>query len=173
MTETTIAPVEAVESTELVTMEDATSEKSVANLVKNFGSGQPGFNTSLSGGTIEDRMRLFGAISDPEKIDDNLNKEIKLVDWVVQDVEMSVQDAQGNPTGELTNVPRVTLIDQDGTAYVGSSGPLADATDMLIFLAGKDWNTDGKFLSVMVKRVPTSKPGRTTFKLVPFKAAKK
>lgn len=171
MTETTIAP--AVDSTELVVSDDAGQANEVMALVQNFGAGNPNFNTSLAGGTIEDRMRLFGAISDPVKVDSHLEKEIKLVDWVIQNVEMPVQDAQGNATGELASVPRVTLIDLDGTAYVGSSKPLADAADMLIFLAGKDWNADGKFLSVMVKRVPTSKPGRTTFKLVPFKPAKK
>lgn len=96
-------------------VEVRTSSTDVAAAIQGLNNGGA-FYSSISGDDFAAKLALASALTTSENISDNLGKTINLVNIVIQPVEL-VNDT----TGEVETAPRVVLIDQDGTAYSGTS----------------------------------------------------
>jgi len=76
-------------------------------------SGQgPAVMSTIRGTDFASKLQTIDALTNATPLADNLNKTIQLVNVVIQHVEMPDEK-----TGELKPVPRVTLIDKDGTTF--------------------------------------------------------
>lgn len=97
---------------------------------------ETGIFTTIKGNSIEDKMSLFAAVNDAEKLSDNLNKEIAVSNIVVQQVDVTDENS-----GEVTQQPRVIIIDDKGKAYSAISiGLLSSIKNIIAFLGDpNDW----------------------------------
>jgi len=166
MTKNNAAETAQVDSTEIDLIENTSSD--LATAIEQFGNNTSAIRTSFTEGSFEEKMAVMTAITDSVKIDDNLDKVINLKNWVIQHIE--VADEQ---TGQLVSVPRVMLIDEDGTSYVAISKPIMDTLEMYVQMFGsKDKDKRGQLeqaIPVKVKRVRTRR-GFNAFNLVPASA---
>lgn len=94
----------------------------------NNGGSVSGFYSSMKSETFADRIKLSAALSASQPIAETiLGKPLFLSHVIIQAADMTNEQ-----TGEPVTVPRVVLVDEDGHAYHGISGPLyRDATNLL------------------------------------------
>lgn len=111
MTETTSTAVDVL---------DTISEgSSVSREIQNLAAGQAAFLSTIKGDDFATKVATIEAMTNSVPVKENLNKTINVVNFIVQSVPMA--DRQ---TGELTDQPRIILLDADGTAYHAISGGL-------------------------------------------------
>lgn len=104
-----------------------------------------GFYSSVDVSTKEGKVKTLNALQDAEKLQDNLNVPLNVVDIIVQTA--SVVDDR---TGEESWVPRVTLILDDGRAIAGMSNGLFRSLKNIIGVMGHPTTWDGP-LSIKVE----------------------
>lgn len=87
--------------------------------------------------TFEERVNVLNLMGAATPIKENLNKVMNMTNIIVQPVEMVDQK-----TGVLGDVPRVTIVTEDGKSFYGTSGPLYRALMDIMFIMGhpSTWN---------------------------------
>ena len=70
---------------------------------------EKGVFTTVTGETLDDRVKVFNAINSSTPLADVLGEKLSIVDIVVQKVEVA-----NTETGEVEEAPRVILITKDG-----------------------------------------------------------
>ena len=102
------------------------------------GLNNPGtrFYSSIKSENFADKLAIASALTTSVPIDENLNKEIKLTNFIVQPVELL-----NDRTGEVNTAPRVVMIDADGTAYHATSIGLLSSLQNIRSVLGEpsDW----------------------------------
>ena len=142
-------------STDVTTQDTGQQISTSTSALDSLSSGAGIFST-FSADTPEARVATFNAISNAERIDDNLGKTIMLRNVVAQAVEIA--DMQ---SGEVQDAVRVILLDDDGTAYAAVSGGLVGSLRDLFGIFGKP-ETWSDPLPVKVEEIKT-RAGRKAF----------
>lgn len=99
-----------------ITMVAMSNEVSVANPSISLTGGTGEVAASFEAESFEDKVKLYNALQDSEKIEDHLNEDIHLKDVVFQASE--VVDSK---TGEVTPITRTILVDDKGRAISAAS----------------------------------------------------
>lgn len=88
---------------------------------------------SLSAETKEDKAKLFRIMNNPDKrLSDCINETLEITDVYIEPVQVENQ-----ATGEQEIVPRIVLIDKDGTSYQCVSIGIYSALQKIISLFGE------------------------------------
>lgn len=97
---------------------------------------QAGFYTSLQLTSRADKMKMLKAINNSTPLLDQVGKQIKIVDVVLQSVEIA-----NDQTGLIENTTRITLIDDDGHAFHATSKGIAQALRQTFAVLGspREW----------------------------------
>lgn len=97
------------------------------------GLNNPGnrFYSSIKSENFADKLAIAAALTTSIPIDENLNKEIKLTNFIVQPVDLT--DSEGN----INTAPRVVMIDADGTAYHATSIGLLSSLQNIVSVLGE------------------------------------
>ena len=116
--------------------------------------------TSVDMTTPEGKALVFGALQNAERIEDNLNKVINLVNFVAQRV--SVTDAN---TGELIPATKTILVDDKGKGYAATSNGVLGSLNTLVSIYGDpaQWSAPVP-IKVIEKR---SNAGRKFYTIIP------
>ena len=109
----------SVESTEIATIVDAAPIAGLSTELANLSSGRLNVFSTITGTDFASRVAVINAMTAAVPVADNLDKQINLKDVVIQSVTLANQ-----ATGELEESPRITLIDEDGSAYSTTSAPV-------------------------------------------------
>lgn len=113
--------------------------------------------SSLKAGTLKEKAALFNAMSNPNhKVGDYINKSIRVKDVYVEIIELTDED-----TGEVTNAPRIVLIDTDGDSYQAVSKGIFSALSRAIQVFGEPTWDDG--IPVIVRQISLGKNQMLTF----------
>lgn len=96
---------------------------------------------SLDAVDDRDRVTLFNAITTPQKLADQINKQI-----TVRHIYAEIIHVVNDETGEMVAAPRVVLIDDKGVGYQSVSTGIYNAVKRLILLFGApaDWSQPHK-----------------------------
>ena len=113
---------------------------------------------SMQPKTFEDRAKLFKAMNNPDKrIGDCINMTIDVVD-----VYAEVVSCTNTETGEVTQCPRIVLIDKDGVSYQAVSVGVFSALKKLFSVFGEP-SAWAQPLPVAVKQVTRGERKMLTF----------
>lgn len=147
-------------------MDEATAQSGgtdVMALIASLNSPDGGFWTSIKSADDASRDAVFAALTDAQRVDDNFGKTINLVHAVVLPVDINTDE------GEVNTAPRVTLIDADGTAYVGTSLGLLSSLRTLLSIYGEPETWSGpKAIQVTQER---TRKGFKVFNIKPATVA--
>lgn len=105
-------------ATEVAVIEETVAKGAatdVASVIQGLNNPGSAVYSSISSDSFEDKLAIAAALTTSVPIDENLNKEIQLTDFIVQPVDLT--DDQGN----VNTAPRVVLIDEAGVAYHATS----------------------------------------------------
>lgn len=91
-----------------------------------------GFYTSLATNSRADKMKLLKAVNNSLPLVDQAGKSIKIVDVVLQSVEIANEN-----TGTVEDSVRITLITEDGTAYHATSKGIAQSLKQAFGVLGE------------------------------------
>lgn len=127
-------PVEA-EIVDEDTLNGGTTGTDVAASVAALRAGGTDMYSTISAVTFSEKLALASKVNDAKRIDENLGAKFILVDYIVNVVSINNQQ-----TGEINVAPRVTLIADDGTAYVGTSIGLLNSIKALESVMGSAAN---------------------------------
>jgi len=107
-------------TTEIATIVDSPAPVAgLASELANLSSGRITGYSSITGTDFASRKAVIKAMTSATPVADILGKTINLKDVVIQEVSLV-----NERTGELQAVPRITLIDADGSAYSATSDVL-------------------------------------------------
>jgi hypothetical protein len=159
MTDTTSTDVAVID-------DDATVARkfNTADAIQALASGRATVFSTMTGDDFDTKLALLDAVTNSAAIADNLGKTIRLVNVVVQTVEMP--DEQ---TGELQELPRTILIAEDGTAYHAISMGIFRAVETVLGVVGQP-STWPSPLNIQVTR--EGKAPRAYYTIRPVKAKK-
>lgn len=117
---------------------------------------EKGVFTTVTGETLDDRVKVFNAINSSTPLADVLGDKLSIVDIVVQKVEVA-----NTETCEVEEAPRVILITKDGKALSATSkGMLSAIKNIISFLgAPSTWEKPLTF-------VATEKRGRNGYRFM-------
>ena len=89
-----------------------------ANMEKiaNLTNGVAALYSSIKGETLEERLQILSAVTDPEPVSEHLGETLNLQNVIVQATQ--VTDPK---TGEVSDVLRTILITEEGDAYAAIS----------------------------------------------------
>lgn len=104
--------------------------------------------------------KIYAAMNNPEfRLADFINKKIKVTDYLIEITEIANEE-----TGELSQVPRVVLIAEDGKSYQATSYGIANSVRNLVQAVGAaPW---APALEVEVKQRPTKRGSMLTLALI-------
>lgn len=91
-----------------------------------------GIYSSIQGDSIEDRLAVYTAISNAEKLADHVNEVINVKDVILQPVEMLDRE-----TGEMRGAVRTILIADDGQAYAATSSGIETSMKSILTIVGE------------------------------------
>ena len=119
------------------------------------------FYTSISTANFADKVKLNNAIADSVAIIDHLDTWFVLRDIVIQEVELTDDDADATPDNSPTvsNVLMTVLVADDGTAYRVFSGGVFRDLQRILNLLGEPSTWD---MPVAVK-VVESRSGKNRY----------
>ena len=123
------------------------------NLQRDICGGGKGFCSMVAVDT-KAKKTLFNATSNPNKISSMIGKQISLLHFYVEIIQVVSEQ-----TGEIVNVPRVVLIDSKGNGYQGVSIGLYNAIKRIVSMFGMPETWDEP-LTVEVQQIEL-KNGRT------------
>ena len=108
-------------------------------------------------GTRKSKIDIYNAISNAEyKLDDFINKELKIRDVVVHPVEIVDEK-----TGEVSNMLRTILIDTQGKGYAAVSYGVLSSLQRMFYIVGKpSWKDEP--LTILVKKETTRNGNKVT-----------
>jgi len=122
--------VEQVETAEVERQSRGVTD--VASAIAGLNDSSAAFYTSIKGSDFAARKLIAAAQTKSVPLADNLNKEIALRNFIVQSVQL-----EDEKSGEVNDAPRVTLIDEDGTAYHATSVGLLSALRNIMSTLGE------------------------------------
>ena len=93
--------------------------------------------SSVKGTDIDARKLVYNAVNNAEQVSDHLGEEFLLSNIIQQPTESLVLDKDGNPTGEVEEYTRTTLITPDGQAFSAGSDGIAGSVENLISAFGE------------------------------------
>lgn len=128
-----------------------TSSNALANITE-----AQGFYTSLSLNTRADKMKMLKAINNSVPLLEKVGGEIKIVDVVLQTVEIANES-----TGEIEGAVRITLIDEDGNAFHATSKGIAQILRQTFNLFGDPTTWDEPLVANVIE-----KRGRNGFRFL-------
>ena len=98
---------------EIATIESAAAPVAgLSNELANLGAGRLSVYSSITGTDFKSRVAVIKALTNATPIADNIGKTFLLQNVVIQNITMT-----NERTGELQEVPRITFIDSDGSAF--------------------------------------------------------
>ena len=107
--------------------------------------------SSIKGESREEKARLYKAKSNPDKrIADCINQKI-----YVKDLYMEVVSLTNEETGEISDCPRVVLLDKDGISYTSVSFGIYNSLKSLVAVYGEPTWEDP--IPVIVRQKETGK----------------
>ena len=114
---------------------------------------------SIQGGDRKTKAKVYNAANNPEhKVADCINQVINVKDVLVEIIELPNED-----TGELTQAPRVVLIDDKGEAYQAVSQGIYNAVKNAIQIFGAPtWDEP---LPCEIKQVSVGRGSMLTFNI--------
>lgn len=119
---------------------------------------------SVKAETQDEKIALYNAVQNPTKrISECANLEINVKNIICETVLCRVKDKQtGAETGEVTECPRIILIDDKGVSYTSVSYGIFSSVKMLISIFGvPTWNKPIKVIPTEIhkneKRILTLK----------------
>lgn len=96
------------------------------------GAGQSFCSVNMAGDRDKAKL-VYNAMNNPEfRVADFINQEINVTDVLIETTEIGNEE-----TGEISVVPRVVLIDDEGKAYQSVSVGMFNAVKNLIFIYGE------------------------------------
>ena len=106
-------------------------------------------------GNRETAAKIYAAMNNPEhRLADFINKKISVTDYLIEVAE----------TGEISIVPRVVLIAEDGKSYQATSYGIANSVRNLVQAVGNaPWQPA---LQLEVKQRPTKRGSMLTLALI-------
>ena len=127
--------------------DDATSGAVVdmRNAVASLNDPSSGFYSTIKANGFAERLALGKAINDSSPLDEHLNEEFELANYIVQVVEIA-----DNGTGEIVQAARTILIDSEGKAYHGTSKGLMTAIRNLNATVGDPSQWEGHTVRIKV-----------------------
>jgi hypothetical protein len=117
----------------------------VRDTVAGLNKPDSGFYSTIKADGFAARLQLGKAINDSKPLDTVLGDTFQLANYIVQVVEIA--DGQ---TGELVLATRVTLLDDSGNAYHGTSKGLLTAIRNLNATVGDPSQWEGNTIAVKV-----------------------
>lgn len=125
-------------STDIVEF-DSSASSNVRSVIAAFEEGDTGIMTTFRGDDFFQVAKAqLAATTGSEPISDHLGETIMLDNFVIQPVEMPAVDAKGQPTGELLQSARVTLVDSTNKkSYHGTSMALVNGLQQIVAALGK------------------------------------
>jgi len=101
------------ETTEIVTIDSSVAPVAgLANELANLNNGNVAVFSTVKGADHKSRLVTLKALGNATPVADHIGKTINLKDVIVQQISMV-----NERTGELQDVPRITLLDADGKAF--------------------------------------------------------
>ena len=135
-----------------VVVADAVAEDSytgavvdMRNAVAALNDPSSGFYSTIQASSFKERLALAKAINDSSPLDEHLNEEFELANYIVQVVEIA-----DNGTGETVQAARTILIDDQGKAYHGTSKGLMTAIRNLNATVGDPSQWEGGTVRIKV-----------------------
>jgi hypothetical protein len=121
--------------------------------------------------TWEAKTAVFDAMTNAKPVSENFGTVINLRNWVIQPVDMPVDDKDDSKGTALA--PRVILIDEDGTSYAAISSGILKSLENLVGVFGKPSEWPGS-IPVAVTEQKSRKGFRfMTLSIAPAAPAKK
>lgn len=87
--------------------------------------------TSIKGGTEQDLIKVYNAMSDSEAIADHLGEPLTMQDYIAEEIELVNEQ-----TGELESAIRFTIITPSGATYSAVSNEFAKRMSLLFAMFG-------------------------------------
>lgn len=117
----------------------------------------PSTYCSVQGGDRKAKALVYNAMNNPtHRVGDCINKKL-----MVKDVLAEVIELENEETGELQQVPRVVLIDENGESYQAVSTGIFNAVKKAIAVFGAPtWDEP---LPIVIKQVSLGKNQMLTF----------
>lgn len=159
MTDTTVTDVAVIDDDAQVARKFNT-----ADAIQALADGKTTVFSTLTGDDFDTKLQLLDAVTNSEPIADNLGKPIRLVNVVIQTVELADEE-----TGELNELPRTILLDEDGTAYHAISMGVFRAVETVLGVVGQP-STWPSPLNIQVTK--EGKAPRAYYTIRPVKAKK-
>ena len=122
------------ENTELATIETTSTSGLLASLDAMRNGGSLVVTTFEESGW-DTKLATFDAMTNAARVDENFGTVINLRNWVVQPVDMPVDDK--DPSKGTALAPRVILIDEDGTSFAAISSGILKSLENLVGVFGK------------------------------------
>ena len=91
--------------------------------------------TTFEESNLETKLATFDAMTNAVAVSDHFGTAINLRNWVIQPVEMPVDDK--DPSKGTALAPRIILIDDDGSAYAAISSGILKSLENLVGVFGK------------------------------------
>lgn len=139
---------------DVVKDEFSTTDNSLDKAIAILKSGETDIFSTFDGADFETQLDVVDAVTTAERLSDHPGTVIQLRNVVIQPIELT------NDDGATVRVPRVILVDEDGTSYAAISNGILKSLQTLFGLVGfpADWP---RALSVQMKEVRTRAGFRT------------
>lgn len=124
----------------------------VRKIVAGLNSGQSDFYSTIHAEKFTDKLALLNSLNESKPADTILGETFNLANFVVQVVELP-----DNVTGEMIEATRVTLFDDEGNAYHGTSKGLLTSVRSLVAMAGEPAEWDGPIPAKIVEEGPRNR----------------
>lgn len=151
-------------SNEVATIVDSTP--GLGAELANLGNGHITGYSSITGTDFGSRMAVINAMQSAVPVADNIGKTINLKNVVIQQVHLV-----NERTGQLDEVPRITLIDENGSAFSATSDVLFKDLKNFFTILGTPENWPAA-VPVQVVKEKSGKNAGYYFTLKPATAAK-
>lgn len=122
-------------------------------------AGGTGAYCSMTAASDRDKVTLYNACSNPKRLSDMLNLEIKM-----KHVFAEIIQVMSEASGEMVNVPRVVIIDEKGQGYQAVSLGIYNSVKRILSLFGDPASWDHPH-TVRVQNINLQN-GQHTFNLI-------
>lgn len=133
-------------------------------------SGGSAVVTTFEDSSWETRTATFDAMTNAQPVSENIGTVINLRNWVIQPVEMPVDEKDLSKGTQLA--PRIILIDEDGSAYAAISTGILKSLENLVGVFGKPSEWPGSIPVAITEQksragfrfmtLSIAKPGKTS-----------
>lgn len=128
----------SIENSELVSIDSTAPDNTVATQIAAMRAGNIGIYAGVSPTSFGERVALMKAVSGSAPVAENLNKVMNATNVIIQTLEMADET-----TGEMGQVPRITIVTAEGESFSAISGVLLRDVTLLFAVMGEpaSWPT--------------------------------